>query len=109
MDLHKIIGYILLFGGLLLIAVPLWQTYNIFVGKSLPPSIFMQHSLVAPNQNLSDNQQQDQKALTDALPMDLIINTLNLVSWFILMMLLMFGGKQLADIGIKLIKVENNS
>ena len=51
-----------------------------------------------------DIQGQIQNALIKILPLDLINNTLNLVSWLILMWILIYGGGKLADIGIKLIK-----
>lgn len=97
----------LLLVGVLLIAMPLYQTYNIFTGSSLPPQIFKAAPISAPAteaNNPFDIQQQVQKGIMDILPIALINNTLNLTSWMILMALLMFGGSLLASIGIKLIK-----
>lgn len=105
--INKIIGYILLCAGLLLIVVPLYYTYTIFVGKTLPPQVFMSTPTTpAENQpnNPFDLQQQMQKALVNILPIPLINNTLNLGSWMILMSILVFGGGQLANIGVKLVK-----
>ncbi|MSU60590.1 MAG: hypothetical protein EXS52_01590 [Candidatus Staskawiczbacteria bacterium] len=56
--------------------------------------------------NPFDIQQQVKKAMMDILPIDLINNTLNLFSWIILMWILMFGGGQIANLGIKLIKAD---
>src|SRR3989344_7401689 len=107
--INKLMGYTLLVIGLLLIVVPLYQTYNIFVGKSLPPDVFKSQKIILPNQNLLpqtdskplDLQQQLQTAMKNILPIDLINNTLNLVSWLILMWILIFGGSKITDIGIK--------
>ncbi len=106
-NLNRIIGYILLAVGLLLIATPLYQTYNIFVGKSLPAQVFHAApvaSSAAQANNPFDIQQQMQKALVAILPIDLINNTLNLGSWVILLGILMYGGGQIANLGVKLVK-----
>jgi hypothetical protein len=104
MEANKIIGYVLLLAGLLLILVPLFQTYQIFTGKSLPPQVFKTETVTAnPNAGF-DLQKQMQNAFIAILPLALINNTLNLLGWLTLMVILMFGGGQLANIGIKLIK-----
>ncbi len=108
MDINKIIGYILLLAGLLLIVVPLYQTYTIFTGKGVPPQVFKTQTVTPPatqSNNPFDIQQQMQKALISILPIELINNTLNLTSWIILLWILMFGGGQIANIGIKLLKI----
>ncbi len=103
---EKTIGYILLIIGLMLIILPLWQTYGIFTGKVVPMEVFKSQKINPPNQNNNplDLQQQLQTALLKVLPIDLFNNTLNLGSWLILMWILIFGGGQIAGIGIKLIK-----
>ena len=106
MDTNKIIGYILLLVGILLITLPLYQTYHIFIGKSLPAQVFKTQKIEVPSQtnNPFDIQAQVQKGVMAVLPVELINNTLNLFSWIILLWILMFGGGQLANLGIKLIK-----
>ena len=105
METNKIIGYILLIIGVLLIAGPLWQTYNIFTGKAQPAQIFMKAVPLTENSNVSatDIQGQIQNALIKVLPVDSINNTLNLSIWMLLMWILIYGGGKIADIGVKLI------
>ncbi len=107
--MNKMIGYILLAVGVLLIAVPLFQTYQIFTGHALPPQVFNVPALVSqdPNASQFDLQKQLQNALIAILPISLLTNVLNLSSWLMLMVILMFGGKHLADIGIKLIGISS--
>lgn len=108
--MEKIFGYILLTIGLLLIIVPLVQTYAIFTGHGLPPQVF--HIATPsgnPNTGSFDVQQQMQNAMIKILPLELINNTLNLASWVLLMMILIFGGRQLAEIGVKLVKNTTSS
>lgn len=102
---NKIIGYVLLVIGILLIISPLWQTYNIFTGKSLPAQIFMSSvSLkVDPNVGPTDIQGQVQNALIKILPVNSINNTLNLVSWLLLIWIFIYGGGKIAEIGVKLL------
>ena len=106
METHKTIGYILLIIGLLLIVLPLWQTYNIFTGKTLPAQIFMKPVALTIDKNISptDIQGQIQNALIKIIPIDSINNALNLTSWLLLMYILIYGGGKIADIGVKLIK-----
>jgi len=105
METNKIIGYVLLTIGLLLITLPLWQTYNILTGKILPPQVFMRPASLKVNQNVGalDVGGQVQNALIKVLPVDLINNTLNLASWLILMWILIYGGGKIAEIGVKLV------
>lgn len=104
---NKTIGYILLIVGLLLIILPLWQTYSIFTGKSVPAKVFKTPVTLQVNQNVSslDVAGQMQNALVKVVPIDFINNTLNLGTWMILMWVLMYGGGKIADIGVKLINV----
>lgn len=103
---NKTIGYILLAAGLLLIILPLYQTYNIFSGKSLPPQIFKNENQLELHQNVSqyDFQKQIENSFMKVLPVDAINQTINLVAWGILTSIFIFGGNRIAQIGIKLIK-----
>jgi len=106
METNKIIGYVLIVVGVLLIVLPLWQTYNIFTGKALPPQVFTKPVTLQVDENASplDVQKQMQNAFIKVLPIDLINNTLNLVNWLFLMWVLIYGGGKIADIGTKMIK-----
>lgn len=105
MNINKALGFILLTVGLLLIVVPLWQTYSIFTGKSLPAQIFMQSIPLKVDQNIGPNdiQGQIQNAVVRVIPTESINNTLNLASWLILMWVLIYGGGKIAEIGVKLL------
>ncbi len=106
METNKIIGYVLLLIGILLIVMPLWQTYNIFTGKAVPAQVFTKPVSLQVDEKASplDIQKQMQNALIKILPIDLINNTLNLITWMILMWVLIYGGGKVADIGVKMIK-----
>lgn len=106
METNKIIGYVLLLIGILLIVLPLWQTYNIFTGKSLPAQVFVKPVSLKVDQNVNalDIQGQIQNALIKVIPIDFINNTLNLAAWLLLMWILIYGGGKIAEIGVKLLK-----
>ena len=106
METNKIVGYILLLVGILLIVMPLWQTYNIFTGKSLPTQIFVKPPSLIVNQNVNalDIQGQIQNALIKVIPVDFIDNSLNLACWLLLMWILIYAGGKIAEIGVKLLK-----
>lgn len=106
MNINKILGYVLLGIGLLLIVLPLFQTYNIFTAKSLPPELFSAPKMQASQaNNPADIQQQLlEKALLAVMPVGSINKSLNLASWVLLTWALMLGGSKLAGLGIKLAK-----
>ena len=91
---------------MLIIILPLWQTYNIFTGKSLPAQIFMKPISLKADKNVNPNdiQAQIQNALIKIMPVDYIDNTLNLASWLLLMWIIIYSGGKIAEIGVKLIK-----
>lgn len=105
-NIEKIGGYILLIVGLALIILPLYQTYAIFVGHAEPPQIFGKAIEIRSEKVTSsfDIQQQVENALVKMLPIDLIDKSLNLLSWLVLIWIFIFGGRQLSEIGIKLLK-----
>jgi len=95
----------LLIVGILLIVLPIWQTYNIFVGKAMPAQVFARPAALKINQNVSafDIQGQIQNALIKVVPIDFIDNTLNLATWLLLVWILIYGGGKIAEIGVKLL------
>ncbi len=105
METNKIIGYVLLLIGVLLIAMPLWQTYNIFTGKGMPSQVFARPVALTVNQNVSafNIPGQVQNALIKVIPIDFIDNILNLITWLLLLWILIYGGGKIAEIGVKLL------
>lgn len=110
---NKIIGYLLLVVGVFLILFALYQSYGIFTGKLSAPLLF---KMSAPIQQpkagsggiLQDLQKQlneeMSKQIGQMLPADALPKILNLMSWSILAGILIFGGGQIAGLGIKLVK-----
>ncbi|MEK7658589.1 MAG: hypothetical protein AAB352_01865 [Patescibacteria group bacterium] len=112
---NKILGYILLTLGLILIGWTLWQSYNIFTAKTSAPLVFMNSSIEKPSQkntNPLDIQNQIQSQIQNAvssqigqmIPPDTIAKILNLFSWSILAGIFILGGGAVSGIGIKLMK-----
>ena len=106
METNKILGYVLLFAGVLLIVGSLWQTYNILTGTITAPQVFKKSVSLQANQQVSttDVQGQMQNALIKVLPIGAIDNSINIGIWLLLMWVLIYGGGKLADIGVKLLK-----
>lgn len=101
------LGIVLLFLGLALILYSLYSSFNIFTGNAEAPQVFKEQQVVQDSEE-QGIQAQIQKILEQQLkgmlPFDSLINLLNLVSWSILAGILIFGGAQVAGLGIKLIK-----
>lgn len=121
----KIIGWIFLIIGVFLIFWSVYNSYNIFMGSKPVPNIFKieskepcptlqcpQDSQIKQGQQLQDLQTQVQKIvegqfqeqIKKIIPPEFISKILNLASWSILVMILIFAGSNLASLGVKLIK-----
>lgn len=116
MDLAtKIFGWVLLLAGVAIISWTLVFSYDIFTGKELAPEIFSSSaennggSAVAPGEGGGmDIQAEMEKIIGEQLkgilPVDTLPKLLNLAVWSMLAGLLIFGGGQISNLGIKLIK-----
>jgi len=109
MNTKQIIGYVLLAVGVGIIGYALVASYGIFTGSSEAPKLF-QESVGEQTGRVStgsDEEQQIenllQEQLAKLLPQDTIVKTLNLFAWSILTGILIFGGSQIAGIGVRLL------
>jgi len=109
MNYPKIFGWILLIAGLTVIVWTLVYSFNIFTAKTQVPELFQSDQQVGL-QNLGNLNVQAQiqeminQQLQNALPADFIARLMNLAAWSILAFILVFGGSQISNLGIKLIK-----
>lgn len=111
MKFKKILGWLLLLIGLIVIGWFLYSSYNILTGKSFAPELFRfeqeePESIVAGS---SGDIQEDMKKMVEQqigemIPAEFLSKLFNLISWSILAGLLIFGGSRLSGIGIKLIR-----
>jgi hypothetical protein len=110
MTTKHIIGYILLGMGVLLMGYALMSSYSIFSGNTEPPEIFEEPTVQQQKFSGSQTAEQQvdamlQQQLAKILPQDTISKTLNLFTWSVFAGLLIFGGAQIASIGIKLLRI----
>lgn len=105
MNVQKILGFALLVGGTGIILYSLYASFTFFTGSATPPEIFS-----AESQSLGAGEKGDQisqlleEQLKGLIPAGLIPRMLNFTVWSIFAGLLMFGGGQIAGLGIKLVK-----
>ena len=111
MDLTKIIGWLTFFGGISIILFTLYFSYNIFTGNAAVPEIFVfeLEKIQTPVQEGIPTSQEGFgkmiiEQLKDILPLGDMTKLLNLGVWMMGAGLLIFGGSQIANLGIKLIK-----
>ncbi len=111
---NKILGYPLILLGLAIILTTIYGSYEIFTGKIPVPAIFStpQQGNSAVSDKTQDLQKQIEetikKQIGDLIPADSLPKLLNLISWSILAGILIFGGGQVAGIGIRLISNRTN-
>src|SRR3989344_1142648 len=111
MNFIKIFGLILLIAGLAIIFWSLYSSYNIFTSKTASPEIFAtpKEGAKPPTGKVGQNiQEQAQQMLGEQLkglfPAPSIKQLLNLIAWSIFAGILIVGGSQISNIGIRLLK-----
>jgi len=111
----KIFGWVLLITGVAIITWTLLSSYNIFTAQAELPEFFeigaeekaplAQTGTLTPEQQIqSQLQQMIGEQMKGLLPTDTIPKLLNLAVWAMLAGLLIFGGAQIAGLGIRLMK-----
>lgn len=116
MDVTKIIGWLTFIGGIAIIVFTLYSSYNIFTGKTPVPEFFKTEKGIEINETpqgglpTSAEELQQQlgqminEQLKGILPMESLNKIFNLGIWSILAGILIFGGSQIAGLGIRLLK-----
>lgn len=108
MKRNLIIGYIFLFLGIAIIFYSIFSSFNIFTGKITAPEIFkLEAQKIQKGEGLGLEDQFQQmigEQLKGLIPENTLPAILNLVSWSIFAGILIFGGMQISNIGIKLLK-----
>jgi len=109
----KIFGWILLIAGVAIIGWTLMSSYNILIAQADLPELFkMGEEAKTPLAQKGSAeallQEQMGKMISEQIkgivPVDTVPKMLNLGVWAMLAGLLIFGGAQIAGLGIKLIK-----
>ena len=107
MNTTKIIGWLVFIIGTSMVVFTIYNTYNIFTGKSPAPQIITFNVEKTQESTLTGPDQIGQmisEQLGNILPLDSLPLMLNLIVWTIGAGVLIFGGTQIAGLGIKLIK-----
>lgn len=106
-NFNKILGYVLLVLGLVIIAWTGWQSYNIFFGKTSAPLVFktpLYSASSAGNDITSQVQNAVNQQLGQVVSPDSITKIFNLSSWMLLAWIFILAGGTISKIGVKLIK-----
>jgi len=109
----KIIGILLFFVGVSIIFYALWSSYELFTGRRPAPEIFN----MPQRQNIkTDSREIDLKSISAeivakelakgfaaVIPEEYPAIMFNMISWSVLALIMIFGGSQLAKLGIGLL------
>ena len=117
MSVNKIIGWVFVFIGIVIISYSIYSSFNIFTGKSLAPEIFSvsleqisrYREEADSNQNLEEqakNQANEmvKQQLGEMIPDGSFPKFFNLISWSLFTGILIFAGSKISEIGIRLVK-----
>ncbi len=112
----KIIGFSLLFLGVIMILWGVWESYQIFTAKKPAPDIFKVSQVnqqISVKQKSTNNPQEMiqqqlaqtiQEQLKNIIPAEFINRILNLTAWSIFMAILILAGGKISTIGASLLK-----
>lgn len=107
--MKRIIGFILLILGVLMIIWGIWNSYQIFSARSAVPEIFKleespEKSTVPLGEKTEEQVQQIIKEQFEGMmPPEFLPKLFNLISWSIFMFILFYAGGKLSSLGIKLL------
>lgn len=108
MTAERILGFVLIAAGLVLIAYAVSASVPIFRGAAFPPEIFSapEERPREPRKIPSAGQMENLLAeqIGSILPAETIPKVLNLGSWVLFAGLLLAAGGQVAGIGVRLVK-----
>lgn len=113
MNTNKVLGFILLGLGLLIIATSIVLSWQIFTGESPVPQLFSLPEKTENNSELSVTSLEDlskqlpsllEGQLKELLPSETIPQMLNLAAWSMFAGILLLSGSLVAGIGVKLVK-----
>jgi len=117
MNPKNVVGWITFFAGISIIVFTLYSSFNIFTAKAPVPEFFKfeKKEVQVPTTQkgkLPTSPEEIQKQLGEMigeqlkgiLPVDALPKILNLAVWSMLAGILIFGGSQIASLGIKLLK-----
>lgn len=108
--MKKIIGRILIISGILLVLGTIYSTYLNFTGQSEFPQIFtFEEANVAPQTAEGLEGQIGGivgEYIKDLIPQGTITQMLNMVSWILLAVFLVYSGTKLVSIGSVLVKTD---
>ena len=108
--MKKIVGWLLLTIGVLLIVWGIWSSFEIFTAKKPVPEIFkvQETQEVSSKQEKGSPEEQIQEVikeqLGEILPSDFLPKLFNLIAWSIFVGILIFAAGKISTLGIKLLK-----
>jgi hypothetical protein len=92
---EKIVGYVLLAIGVILIFFSIYQMMNVFTGASPPPSLFSFSDIYFPGAEGRNTLMISGKELNKLAAM---------AFWYLLMFFIMWAGGKIASLGVNLIR-----
>jgi hypothetical protein len=116
MEKTNLVGWLLIFLGVSIILWTLFVSYNVFLLEKEAPGFFKSEeetALVDDSSFSFKTMEQEMNRIVgeqikDMLPTDAFSRILNLFVWSIFAGIFIFGGGQIANIGIKIIRSKNN-
>lgn len=116
----KILGWVLLTTGLLIIFSGLYHSYQIFTAKAQVPELFKMgqakieetapsaknesQKTLTPAESQEEIKKMISEQMKEMVPAEFLSKILNLISWSIFVGILFLGGGKLSSIGINLLR-----
>lgn len=114
MNFSKVIGWLTFLAGISIVLFTLYSSYNVLTGKAALPEFFTfeLQQTQSPQKETFPGQEMIGDLISEQLkgflPENTVPRVLNLLVWSVLAGILIFGGSQIANLGIKLIKINTH-
>lgn len=112
MNFTKFIGWLTFLAGISIIMFTLYFSFNVLTGKVELPEFFQSQATQTPTsqQQMFPGQKEIGNLISEQLkgllPEGVVPKVLNLLVWSILAGILVFGGAQISNLGIKLLNIK---
>lgn len=109
MSIKTLLGWLLIFSGILLVFWSVQETYNNFTGKSEFPEVF-QSEVIEEVKETAGNSVEDQmgsiirEQIQNMIPQDTTTKMLNMVAWIMLATFFVFSGSKIVGMGASLLR-----
>lgn len=101
---NKVIGYLLLLLGLIMIAYPVYNVYQVFKGQTLPYNLFFFKPVSIDLSKMIEGASTNTNLSQELISSELLNKPMNLAAHVILMGFIVSAGFKIASLGVMMVR-----